>query len=547
MGSARLPHQPERPRRAQGPGARAGRQVLDDAGEARRRQGGRRGGVDGRRRRVREGARRRAVGNGVGALPRVRRQGSSHARGLGEDARSAVHLHACRRRDRPDDGPPGRQEDRPRRRQHRRRVAQVGRRVLELGRQGVDAGVDDVAQLPADCGAACDGSRRRRSSTPATRCCTTPRTSWASCCGVRSGTRGSTRGWRTTTRCAFRTRRARAALSRPPADEYARVAGAGQTPDWELSEMWREYLRRMVKGKSDTELRKLMGTDLSALTLADGVKSWAVVTYFMEKRRDEFIELLKRLRAEPDADPRGRRPGGVRRGPSRRSTRRGGSTRSARTETDERTSAGQRTSAGSRAAKPAHRTGRALRSAALRAAFDSRAARVPLPARLLARDAQVDAACVDLHGHVRPCARRPRRRVPAPGDQASLEASLAGHDGDGRAVLAGHEEPKALLGARRSEPREDRVLVGRLAPSGGRRGSRGAFRTCSGSPLSAAGRRPAARGSERQGSSRLGGARRVTVPPCASSDTSWTWRGRTPTSIDGRWRRGSRRRRCRGT
>jgi len=45
-------------------------------------------------------------------------------------------------------------------------------------------------------------------------------------------------------------------------------------------------------------LRKLVKTPLSTLELPDGVKSWAVVAWFMAVHRDKFIEFLTKVREE---------------------------------------------------------------------------------------------------------------------------------------------------------------------------------------------------------------------------------------------------------
>ncbi len=76
----------------------------------------------------------------------------------------------------------------------------------------------------------------------------------------------------------------------------------GGDKDWTLSERWRDFLRDIVKAKADTELRTIVLTPLATLRLPDSVKAWAVVTWLMQTRRDEFIEYLRRVRDEPQLD-----------------------------------------------------------------------------------------------------------------------------------------------------------------------------------------------------------------------------------------------------
>ena len=67
--------------------------------------------------------------------------------------------------------------------------------------------------------------------------------------------------------------------------------------EWETSERWLEFLHTMVKKRSDIELRALMNKHLAELDLPQTVKAWAVISWLMKTRRDEFQKFLGLMKA----------------------------------------------------------------------------------------------------------------------------------------------------------------------------------------------------------------------------------------------------------
>lgn len=84
---------------------------------------------------------------------------------------------------------------------------------------------------------------------------------------------------------------------------YAEGPEIGGDKDWAVSEMWRQYLRQMVRGKNDVDLRGIVNKKLETLDLPQTVKAWGVISWLMDKHRTKTLAMLEALKENRNKRP----------------------------------------------------------------------------------------------------------------------------------------------------------------------------------------------------------------------------------------------------
>jgi hypothetical protein len=77
---------------------------------------------------------------------------------------------------------------------------------------------------------------------------------------------------------------------------YEKPGDEGGIKKWDDAANWKSKIKDLVKAKNDVPLRTLIYQPITTLEFQATVKSWCILTWFMDKDRDKWMSTMEQLK-----------------------------------------------------------------------------------------------------------------------------------------------------------------------------------------------------------------------------------------------------------